>query len=79
MKKKDVLYDLRQRLTWIVDPDKVDEIMSIVEDAYDLGVEKGEEESEKEIRRLEREVSDAGWQREYDHADDWRIPHEMCG
>ena len=29
------------------------------------------------VRELEKRVSDAGWQYEYDHADDWRNPTEM--
>ena len=29
------------------------------------------------IKELEKKVSDAGWQYEYDHADDWRNPTEM--
>ena len=29
------------------------------------------------IKKLEKQVSDAGWQYEYDHADDWRKPTEM--
>ena len=56
MKKKDVLYDLRCRLLWLVEPGEVEEVMTIIEDAYDLGVEEGERRAEKE---LEREVSDA--------------------
>lgn len=32
---------------------------------------------EKKIKELEKRVSDAGWQYEYDHADDWRKPTEM--
>lgn len=32
---------------------------------------------EKKIKELEKKVSDAGWQYEYDHADDWRKPTEM--
>jgi len=34
-------------------------------------------ELEKKIAELEKRVSDAGWQYEYDHADDWRKPTEM--
>lgn len=29
------------------------------------------------IKKLEKQVSDAGWQYEYDHRDDWRRPTEM--
>lgn len=29
------------------------------------------------IKELEKQVSDASWQYEYDHADDWRKPTEM--
>ena len=29
------------------------------------------------IRELEKRVSEASWQYEYDHADDWRKPTEM--
>ena len=29
------------------------------------------------VKELEKQVSDAGWQYEYDHADDWRKPTEM--
>lgn len=29
------------------------------------------------IKGLEKRVSDAGWQYEYDHADDWKKPTEM--
>lgn len=32
---------------------------------------------EKKIKELEKQVSDAGWQYEYDHHDDWRKPTEM--
>ena len=28
-------------------------------------------------RKSEKKVSDAGWQYEYDHANDWRNPTEM--
>jgi hypothetical protein len=34
-------------------------------------------DNEKKIKELEKRVSDAGWQYEYDHADDWRKPTEM--
>ena len=36
-----------------------------------------EDEKDKKITELEKRVSDAGWQYEYDHADDWRKPIEM--
>ena len=36
-----------------------------------------EDEKDKKIAELEKRVSDAGWQYEYDHADDWRKPTEM--
>ena len=36
-----------------------------------------ENEKDKKIAELEKRVSDAGWQYEYDHADDWRKPTEM--
>jgi hypothetical protein len=29
------------------------------------------------VKKLEKQVSDAGWQYEYDHRDDWRKPTEM--
>ena len=29
------------------------------------------------IKELEKRASDAGWQYEYDHRDDWRKPTEM--
>lgn len=29
------------------------------------------------IEELEKEVRDCGWEREYEHADDWRKVHEM--
>jgi len=29
------------------------------------------------VSELEKKISDAGWQYEYDHADDWRKPTEM--
>jgi hypothetical protein len=36
-----------------------------------------EDEKDKKIAELERQVRDAGWRYEYDHADDWRKPTEM--
>lgn len=30
-----------------------------------------------DFKETEKKVSDAGWQYEYDHADDWRKPVEM--
>ena len=36
-----------------------------------------EDAKDKKIAELEKRVSDAGWQYEYDHADDWRKPTEM--
>lgn len=32
---------------------------------------------EGEKKKLQKEVSDAGWEREAAHADDWRQVHEM--
>ena len=34
-------------------------------------------DQEKEIEKLKKQVSDAGWQYEYDHRDDWRKVTEM--
>jgi len=39
-------------------------------DGYDEGIAKGKEQ-------MMKEVSDVGWQYEYDYADDWRKPVEM--
>ena len=35
------------------------------------------DDRDEKIAELEKRVSDAGWQYEYDHADDWRKPTEM--
>ena len=32
---------------------------------------------EEENKKLKKQVSDAGWEREAAHADDWRQVHEM--
>lgn len=31
----------------------------------------------EKIKELEKRISDAGWQYEHDHVDDWRKPIEM--
>ena len=31
----------------------------------------------EKVKQLEKRVSDAGWQYEHDHQDDWRKPVEM--
>ncbi len=58
-----------------------DNILLILEDLYDSGFDEGyataKENSKKKIKSLEKQVSDAGWQYEYDHRDDWRTPREM--
>jgi hypothetical protein len=36
-----------------------------------------EDEKDKKIAELEKQVRDAGWRYEHDHADDWRKPTEM--
>lgn len=41
------------------------------------GAEYAEGIFKKEIKKLEKRISDYGWQYEADHADDWRKPHEM--
>ena len=35
------------------------------------------EKLKRENRELQKRVSDAGWQYEYDHVDDWRKVTEM--
>lgn len=65
--------------------DSPDDLMRILEELYDtaadegyqLGYDEAEKNSEKKIKALEKRVSDAGWQYEYDHHDDWRKPREM--
>lgn len=52
-------------------------IKSALDEAYDSGYDEAEKKSEKKIKALEKRVSDAGWQYEYDHRDDWRKPSEM--
>ena len=49
----------------------------LVEDMSGLRFKNEEDEKDKKIAELEKRVSDAGWQYEYDHADDWRKPTEM--
>lgn len=34
-------------------------------------------DQEKRVRELEKRVSEAGWQYEYDHRNDWRKPTDM--
>lgn len=56
--------------------------LQLVTDMQGLRFKKDEEKNEdsqlrKRIAELEKQVSDAGWQYEYDHADDWRKPIEM--
>lgn len=46
-------------------------------DGFDDGVDDGEESASEEVEKLKKQVSDAGWQYEYDHRDDWRTPREM--
>lgn len=65
--------------------DSPDDLMRILEELYDaaadegyqLGYNEAEEKSKNRIKALEKRVSDAGWQYEYDHRDDWRKPREM--
>lgn len=47
---------------------------------YDHKIEQLEKENaklKKENAELKKQNSDAGWQYEMDHANDWRIPVEM--
>lgn len=47
---------------------------------YDHKIEQLEQENtklKKENAKLKKQNSDAGWQYEFDHANDWRIPIEM--
>ena len=41
------------------------------------GLRFNKDDRDKKIAELEERVRDAGWQYEYDHADDWRKPTEM--
>ena len=54
----------------------------MVRDMRSLRFSKDERDEEikklkAKVKKLEKDVSDAGWQYEYDHADDWRKPTEM--
>ena len=51
--------------------------LQLVTDMQGLRFKKDEDEKDKKIAELEKRVSDAGWQYEYDHVDDWRKPTEM--
>lgn len=54
-----------------------DVINKIVRDAFKAGAKCAESIFKKEIEKLEKRISDYGWQYEADHVDDWRKPHEM--
>lgn len=62
-------------------PEQFAKIKMLFESLYDYGYadgfDDGEESSDEEIQSLRKQVSDAGWQYEYDHHDDWRKPSEM--
>ena len=51
--------------------------LQLVTDMQGLRFKDEETEKDKKIAELEKRVSDAGWQYEYDHRDDWRKPTEM--
>ena len=56
--------------------------LELVTDMQGLRFTKDERDEEirklkAKVKKLEKRVSDAGWQYEYDHADDWRKPTEM--
>lgn len=51
---------------------------------YLLGVSKEEvlewlKKQKETIKKQRKEISDAGWRYEAEHADDWRIPRDMGG
>ena len=62
-------------------PEQFAKIKMLFESLYDYGYadgfDDGEESSDEEVKSLKKQVSDAGWQYEYDHHDDWRKPREM--
>lgn len=60
-----------------LEPYQLQNIKSALGEAYDSGYGEAEMKSKKKIKTLEKQVSDAGWQYEYDHRDDWRKPSEM--
>lgn len=51
--------------------------LQLVTDMQGLRFKKDEDKKDKKIAELEKRVRDAGYQYEYDHADDWRKPTEM--
>jgi hypothetical protein len=60
-----------------LEPYQLQNIKSALNEAYDSGYDEAEKKCKKKIKALEKRVSDAGWQYEYDHRDDWRKPSEM--
>ena len=62
-------------------PEQFAKIKMLFESLYDYGYadgfDDGEESNEEEVKSLKKQVSDAGWQYEFDHHNDWRQPREM--
>ena len=50
---------------------------TLLRDMSKLRFKNEEDEKDKKIAKLEKRVSDAGWQYEHDHANDWRKVTEM--
>ena len=71
MKTEDIIKKIMGDLTPTEYPDLYSR--GDVEDA----IRKALEMQTGKSKELEKRVSDAGWQYEYDHADDWRKPTEM--
>lgn len=71
MKTKDIIKKVMDDMT----PTEYPELYS--RDDVEEAIRKALEMRSGRIKKLEKRVSDAGWQYEYDHADDWRKITEM--
>lgn len=77
--------DMNRKVDAIVRNEKLSDYEKGLQIMYEVGflfderdeLKKKVEELTNKKKELEKEVSDAGWQREYDHADDWRKVTEM--
>ena len=71
MDTKDIIKKIMDDLTPTEYPDLYSrgDVEEAIRKALDMQADK--------IKKLEKRVSDAGWQYEYDHRDDWRKITEM--
>ena len=66
------LHDADEKLNEIIRDEKLSDYEKILKVSTEVVVPLIDK-----IQKLTKEVSDAGWQYEYDHANDWRKPVEM--